>query len=493
MWKGELQSTIDLDTISNKAGLIGIGPEAFLKGEIMILDGKAYVSRVADSNRMEVTESFQVGAPFFVYANVSQWKSVQLNSNIIGIKDLEEFLKSSIVDQSKAFAFKIKGSINSATIHAQNLPEGTKVSSPKEAHQGQVNYNLNETEVEIAGFYSTQHQAVFTHHDAYTHMHLITSDKSMMGHLDKVDFKEVELFLPDHVEINVVERKEGVKLKVLGTIQDAGSPHIGCKKDCCKELFENPDIDRKVVALGLLDHDNQKKYLFEASPDLATQLKDLKFNTEDKEMPDGIFLTHAHIGHYSGLMYLGKEAIDARSVQVYTMPRMKKFLTNDGPWSQLVERENIELLGLYADSAIVLSSNLSVTPFLVPHRDEYSETVGYFIEGPSKKALFIPDIDKWQKWDRSIVDLIKKVDYAFVDATFFSGEEIGHRDISQIPHPFVIESMELFDQLPLEEKLKINFIHLNHTNPLILKDSPESKEVESKGYKIARRGQIFTL
>ena len=181
MWKGELHSTIDLDTLSNKEGLIGIGPEAFLKGEIMIMDGKSYVSRPIDSTMMEVIESYDVGAPFFVYANVSNWKSILLDPHIKSIKDLEDFLQLSVLDQKKAFPFKIKGSIDSAIIHSQNLPEGTQVSSPKEAHQGQANYSLSETEIDVAGFYSTQHQGIFTHHDAFTHMHLITADKSMMG------------------------------------------------------------------------------------------------------------------------------------------------------------------------------------------------------------------------------------------------------------------------------------------------------------------------
>lgn len=70
------------------------------------------------------------------------------------------------------------------------------------------------------------------------------------------------------------------------------------------------------------------------------------------------------------------------------------------------------------DSTISLNKSLKITPFLVPHRDEYSETVGYKIEGDNKTALFIPDIDKWNKWNRDIIEEVKKVNYAFVDASF---------------------------------------------------------------------------
>ncbi|MEM7515280.1 MAG: MBL fold metallo-hydrolase, partial [Bacteroidota bacterium] len=121
-----------------------------------------------------------------------------------------------------------------------------------------------------------------------------------------------------------------VNLVVLGNVQDAGSPHIGCERDCCKDLFLNPDPNRKVVSLGVIDTANQQKWMFDASPDLPTQMDDLNklspFTTQKN--PDGIFITHAHIGHYTGLMFLGKEGLGASEVPVYAMPRMKDYLEN---------------------------------------------------------------------------------------------------------------------------------------------------------------------
>ena len=175
------------------------------------------------------------------------------------------------------------------------------------------------------------------------------------------------------------------------------------------------------------------------------------------------------------------------------MTRMKGFLIQNGPWSQLLKLENIKINNIDHLQEIELSSRVSISPFLVPHRDEFSETVGYEIKGPNKTILFIPDIDKWEKWETSIVEAIKKVDYAFIDATFFSGAEIKARDLSEIPHPFVIESIELFKDLAEEEKSKIFFIHLNHTNPLLDPESKESMEVERLGFGIARTGDRFSL
>ena len=299
----------------------------------------------------------------------------------------------------------------------------------------------------------------------------------------------------NHQKLSVLDNKEGAYLIVLGTVQDAGSPHIACQKTCCEDLFDHPDPGRKVVSLGLIDQKVGKKYLFEATPDMTTQMKALtRFGVDGaSETPDGIFLTHAHIGHYTGLMYLGKEAMNAKQVPVYTMPKMKLFLETNGPWSQLVMNHNIVLKEIEGQKEVSLTTQLKIRPLEVPHRDEYSETVGYVISGPNKSALFIPDIDKWEKWELDIIEEIKKVDYAFLDATFFDGKEINNRDISEIPHPFVIESMKKFEMMTLEEKSKIIFIHFNHTNPMLDPQSKASETVRENGFRIARINDVFEM
>ncbi|MEM9650113.1 MAG: MBL fold metallo-hydrolase [Bacteroidota bacterium] len=297
-----------------------------------------------------------------------------------------------------------------------------------------------------------------------------------------------------HEEVIDHAENPKVSLYVLGTVQDGGSPHIGCKRSCCEDLFQNPDPKRKVVSLGVVDNENQRSYLFEASPDLPSQLKSLKeFSGKPTETPDGILLTHAHIGHYAGLMYLGREALGSNGVPVFTMPRMKSFLETNGPWEQLIDLKNIELNEMGFDQEQKLSSNVTIIPFRVPHRDEYSETVGFTIMGPNKSVLFIPDIDKWFKWERDIAKEIEKVDLAFLDATFFDAAEINNRDIAEIPHPFVIESMERFDHLPSSEREKIHFIHFNHTNPLLNSKSEAYKTVTEQGFRVAGFHQRFGL
>lgn len=287
----------------------------------------------------------------------------------------------------------------------------------------------------------------------------------------------------------------GPYVVVLGTIQDAGSPHIGCKRSCCLPLHKSPDHTRKVASLGLADPQEGLVYLFEATPDLPAQLQVLQETTGlmTDGRPDGVFLTHAHIGHYTGLMYFGREALGANRLPVYAMPGMQNFLKNNQPWQQLMQLENIILQPLADETAVQLGPRLTVTPFRVPHRDELSETVGYRISGPGASLLFIPDIDKWHRWKKDIRKEITTVDYALIDGSFYDQEEISYRDISEIPHPFVSESMEYFRDLPSSEKQKIHFIHLNHTNPLLQEGSKAADELRTSGYALATYLQRFKL
>lgn len=196
MWKGELGGIIHLDTIKNKKGLYGIGPESYLTGEILINDGQAYVSKVATDSTMTIENTFNTSAPFLVYGNVNEWQEIELPTQITSIKDIETYINKATTTFKRPFCFKLIGNVSKAIIHIQNLSKGSKVSSPEEAHQGQINYNVTNEDVEIIGFFSTEHKGVFTHHDSFLHMHLITKDKRKMGHLDMVEFNEMKLYLP---------------------------------------------------------------------------------------------------------------------------------------------------------------------------------------------------------------------------------------------------------------------------------------------------------
>lgn len=281
-------------------------------------------------------------------------------------------------------------------------------------------------------------------------------------------------------------------LVILGTAQDGGYPQSGCTKKCCKKVWNKQQTKKLVSCLALVDPISHEKWMFDATPDFREQLHLLTNIDSVNKSLNGIFLTHGHIGHYTGLMDLGREVMGTSEVNVYAMPRMQQFLTTNGPWSQLVTLKNIIVQPMNDTLEVRLNSGITVTPFLVPHRDEYTETVGYKIQGPNKTAVFIPDIDKWQKWDQNIVELIKQVDYVFIDATFFKDGELSI-DMSAIPHPFVSESMEMFKPLSKEDRSKIHFIHFNHTNPLLIDGSAEQKQVKEAGFNIAEELQTIGL
>ena len=283
-------------------------------------------------------------------------------------------------------------------------------------------------------------------------------------------------------------------LVVLGIAQDAGYPQAGCQKNCCRDLWTQKIQRKMVTCLGLVDPQSKETWLFEATPDFPDQLQLLnqELGQDAGVLPKGIFISHAHMGHYTGLMNLGREAMGAKNAAVWTMPRMTSYLTDNGPWSQLVSLQNIQLQKLKADSTFQLNERLKLTPFLVPHRDEFSETVGFKIEGTKASALFIPDIDKWERWDLDIREELAKVDFALIDGTFFENGEIPGRDMALIPHPFIEESRVLFADLPLLEKNKIHFIHFNHTNP-VLKKGKERALLKQEGFGQCEEGDYFAL
>jgi len=289
-------------------------------------------------------------------------------------------------------------------------------------------------------------------------------------------------------------QETGPYVAVLGIAQDAGFPQAGCAKTCCRAVFAGEVPPRLPVCLALVDSDG-RRYMFEATPAFPRQLHALNRLAPARAAaaPDGIFLTHGHIGHYTGLMHLGREVMGAREVPVYAMPRMVAFLGGNGPWDQLLRLGNIRLHGIKADTPEVLSARLRVTPFLVPHRDEYTETVGYLIEGPRRKLAFIPDIDKWSRLARPIEELIARVDVAYLDATFYADGELPGRNAAEVPHPFVTESLARFAALPESERAKVRFIHFNHTNPLLQPESKAAAAVKAAGMHVAREGEIEQL
>jgi pyrroloquinoline quinone biosynthesis protein B len=267
---------------------------------------------------------------------------------------------------------------------------------------------------------------------------------------------------------------EGWRIVVLGIAQDGGMPHLGCAKDPCAAVRRGERRAERVACLGITD--GKRGWLLDATPDLPAQVAALGVR-----VPEGVFLTHAHVGHYLGLAFLGKEVLGAKGTPVFATERMRAFVAGNDPWRRLVAEGRVDL----RDNASVDLGGVRVTAFAVPHRDELSDTVGYLVEGPRRRVLFIPDIDAWEKWDRPVREAVEGVDLAFLDATFFSAAELPARAQGEVPHPPVVHSMEVLAGLGD----RVRWIHLNHTNPLLVDPAPS----ESKGFRVAREGESFDL
>ena len=284
--------------------------------------------------------------------------------------------------------------------------------------------------------------------------------------------------------------EESPYIVVLGIAQDGGLPHAGCIKVCCEKLWITGE-NEKVSSIGIVDPKTGQSWLIDATPDFASQLNILEDAHNTKL--SGIFLTHAHIGHYVGLLQLGREVMGAKGMPVYAMPKMKTFLSNNSPWNQLLSIGNIKIQNLQDSKGVKLTSRMYIEPFLVPHRDEFSETVGYRIVSNDKSLVYIPDIDKWGKWDQDIFKVVLHTDYALLDGTFYSSNEIPHRDMSEIPHPFITETMKLFEDMNTKNREKIFFIHFNHSNPAISHSSSISNLIRSRRFNVAKEGLKFIL
>lgn len=286
---------------------------------------------------------------------------------------------------------------------------------------------------------------------------------------------------------------------ILGTAQDGGLPQLGGNSDQDVAARQDPGRRRLVASLLVVDPGSEERFLIDATPDLREQLE-----IADRVAPQtaragrpplfgAIALTHAHVGHYAGLMHLGREAYGAAGQRLLASERMARFLETNGPWDLLVRLGNIRIERFAAGTPVPLNPRLSITPIAVPHRDEYSDTVGFILRGPAHSLLWLPDIDKWEKWDRRIEEVIASVDVAYLDGTFFDATELPGRAMSEVPHPFIAESLARFAALPEKERKKIRFVHLNHTNPASTPGSKAEQEILKAGMRVAREGERLGL
>jgi pyrroloquinoline quinone biosynthesis protein B len=284
------------------------------------------------------------------------------------------------------------------------------------------------------------------------------------------------------------------RLVVLGSAQDGGVPHAACSCVRCERARTDPAFRRRGPSLGLVVP-GAKPWMIDASPDFPEQLARLATGVRgrvDRRPLGGLFLTHAHIGHYAGLVHLGREVIGAQGVPVHASPAMARFLEANAPWDQLVSLGNVILRPTEADTPVIVGNRIRVTPFPVPHRDEYADTVAYRIEGPDVTVLYVPDTDRWEGWDPPLEKRLEGVDVALLDGTFYSLDELPGRTMEEVPHPPMTATMERL-QPRLDGGLRVVFTHLNHSNPTVDPASEAARACRARGFGVARDGEAIPL
>jgi len=288
-------------------------------------------------------------------------------------------------------------------------------------------------------------------------------------------------------------------LRVLGTAQDGGLPHASCWCERCRAAREDPARRRLVASLALVLPASDEIYLIDAGPDIRAQLDaldDLVDNPRDRANRAplaGVFLTHAHLGHYTGLSFFGFEAVHTRELPVFATPRMAGYLRENGPWSQLVSLNNIALNETVPGAFVELSEGVRLRSLPVPHRDEFSDTVGYVIEGRRKRVLYVPDTDTWSRWDPPLLEQLRDIDIVLVDGTFFSLDELPGRDLTNVPHPLMTQTIELLQPRVDAGTLEVFFTHLNHSNPALDPAGDAAALLLEHGFHILADGQQIEL
>ena len=283
--------------------------------------------------------------------------------------------------------------------------------------------------------------------------------------------------------------RERPSILVVGSAQDGGYPQIGCRAACCVRVRQKAENRRLPASLALVLENSF--YMIDCTPAFGEQLLHIEEVTGFTiDNCAGIFLTHAHFGHYSGLPLLGLEVMHRNGMPVYIMPEMERFLKNNAPFSQLISLGNIQLLTLKSNIPVPICT-VNITPIPVQHRNEFSETVGFSIKGKENSILYIPDIDSWEGID--ICQLIKEHEFAFLDGTFYNRKELKNRKASKIPHPTIRESMNIFAGLNSAEKRKVHFTHLNHTNPLLDEKSEAYNHFSNSGFNLIFDGLLIHI
>ena len=279
------------------------------------------------------------------------------------------------------------------------------------------------------------------------------------------------------------------ELVLLGIAQDGGRPQAGCSKPCCIGL--EPNKHSFPTSLGIIGQD--KLHIIDVTRSLGNQLQYL-----DNRVPDEVWLTHAHIGHIDGLGLFGRETMNVKGAKLHVSKRMLELINQTPHWQIMIE-QGVFSIDEISNGESRQKAGFSITPILVPHRGELSDTHAFILRGENKSLLYLPDHDSWdetlslygmntiREWLASL-----NVDIALLDGTFWSYDELSERSQQVVPHPPIKQTIDMLGYKQQGDP-DIIFFHLNHTNPVYDEWSEEHTKVVEMGWSIAKQGMRFKI
>ncbi|MCU0864537.1 MAG: MBL fold metallo-hydrolase [Planctomycetes bacterium] len=289
-----------------------------------------------------------------------------------------------------------------------------------------------------------------------------------------------------------------VELVVLGIAQDGGLPHFGCEQPCCVQARQSGRV-LFPACLGVVDRrgdDGPRLLLIEATPRIEEQVALLhelaSVQGRGRQPVDAVLTTHAHLGHYLGLAWFGREVAGSKQVPLHASPRFCAFVREHAPWRQLVALGQLAPMPFVVGEPFAPWPGLQVTALAVPHRDEWSDTMAFVVRGPQRAVLFVPDVDAWDKAPGLLRRLLDGVDIAYLDGTFYDGRELPDRDLAEIPHPLMTRTMELLAEVAAQRPGALRFLHCNHSNP-VLHDAALRERLTARGFALAVQGERVAL
>jgi len=191
--QGNIGSNFELKNLQNKDHIYGLGAVENLKGEITIIDNKPFITSV-ENGKIKFDTTLNNNAALIVFGSVSDWQELQGTSNINTAADVENYLNMALLkndsSSNEPIPFLIKGNVKSLSWHIIDWADGDMVHTHKKHKTSGLKGIIENQDVTIIGFYSQNHRGIITHRYSNIHMHFITEDKKISGHLDEVKFNK---------------------------------------------------------------------------------------------------------------------------------------------------------------------------------------------------------------------------------------------------------------------------------------------------------------